>query len=77
MRFPAKQGQDLVFYVHPWEFDPDHPRLRMPRRIAQFTHYLNLGAMSGRTRQLLADFPFVSIREAYGSQIEAALAAAA
>jgi len=66
-----KQGTGLVFYVHPWEFDHNHPRLRTPRRIAQFTHYLNLPAMSGRTRQLMSDFPFVSIREAYGSQIAA------
>jgi hypothetical protein len=66
-----KQGTGLVFYVHPWEFDSDHPRLRMPRRIAQFTHYLNLPAMSTRTRQLMADFPFVSIREAYGDRIAA------
>jgi polysaccharide deacetylase family protein (PEP-CTERM system associated) len=64
-----KQGTGLVFYVHPWEFDHEHPRLRMPRRIAQFTHYLNLPAMSSRTRQLMADFSFVSIREAYGPQI--------
>jgi polysaccharide deacetylase family protein (PEP-CTERM system associated) len=66
-----KQGTGLVFYVHPWEFDHDHPRLRMPRRFAQFTHYMNLTAMSGRTRQLMADFPFVSIREAYGERIAA------
>jgi polysaccharide deacetylase family protein (PEP-CTERM system associated) len=66
-----KQGTGLVFYVHPWEFDSDHPRLRMPRRIAQFTHYLNLPAMSTRTRQLMSDFSFVSIREAYGARIAA------
>lgn len=66
-----KQGTGLVFYVHPWEFDSDHPRLRMPRRIAQITHYMNLPVMSGRTRQLLSDFAFVPIREAYGERIAA------
>lgn len=70
-RLLERQGTGLVFYVHPWEFDPDHPRVKMPRRIAQFTHYLNLPAMIERTRQLLLDFAFVPIREAYGDRIAA------
>jgi len=70
-RLLESQGTGLVFYVHPWEFDPDHPRVKMPRRIAQFTHYLNLHAMVERTRKLLLDFDFVPIREAYGDCIAA------
>jgi polysaccharide deacetylase family protein (PEP-CTERM system associated) len=64
-----RERAGLVFYVHPWEFDAEHPRIRMPHAIAQFTHYLNLPQMTGRTRRLLSDFSFVSIREAYGDRI--------
>jgi polysaccharide deacetylase family protein (PEP-CTERM system associated) len=64
-----REGAGLVFYVHPWEFDADHPRIRMPHAIAQLTHYLNLPRMADRTRRLLSDFTFVSIREAYGDRI--------
>jgi polysaccharide deacetylase family protein (PEP-CTERM system associated) len=66
-----REGAGLVFYVHPWEYDADHPRIRMPRAIAQVTHYLNLSRMTERTRRLLSDFSFVSIREAYGDRIAA------
>jgi polysaccharide deacetylase family protein (PEP-CTERM system associated) len=66
-----QQNTGLVFYVHPWEFDPDHPRVRMPRRIAEITHYLNLSSMQARTQRLLSDFSFVPIRDAYGTRIAA------
>jgi polysaccharide deacetylase family protein (PEP-CTERM system associated) len=62
------EGSGLVFYVHPWEYDPDHPRVRMPRLVPWFTHYFNLRSMAGKTRRLLRDFAFVPIREAYGPQ---------
>jgi polysaccharide deacetylase family protein (PEP-CTERM system associated) len=64
-----RERAGLVFYVHPWEYDAEHPRVRMPRAIAQWTHYLNLPRMTDRTRRLLSDFSFVSIREAYGARI--------
>lgn len=52
----------FVFYLHPWEIDPDHPRLPLPRRIAA-THYFNLGATEGRLRRLLKDFRFAPMGE--------------
>jgi polysaccharide deacetylase family protein (PEP-CTERM system associated) len=67
-----RQGKGLVFYVHPWEYDPTHPRVAMPRLIPKMTHYFNLGSMRGRTRRLLADFRFSPIRDTYAAQIAAA-----
>lgn len=57
-----RQGHPVVFYLHPWELDPGHPRVPLPRRVA-LTHYANLGATEGRLRRLLADFPFAPMRE--------------
>src|SRR5262249_10973827 len=51
-----RSGLPLVFYVHPWEYDVDHPRIAMPRRVARFTHYHNLSSMRPKTRKLLRDF---------------------
>ncbi len=65
-----RRQEALVFYVHPWEFDRDHPRIRMPRRIPHFTHYHNLASMVPKTRTLLRDFRFTTIREAYGDALE-------
>jgi polysaccharide deacetylase family protein (PEP-CTERM system associated) len=56
------QGRPVVFYLHPWEIDPDHPRIRLPRRIA-LTHYFRLSATEGRLRQLLHDFRFAPLAE--------------
>ena len=67
-----RAGDRLIFYAHPWEYDPAHPRIRLPHPVSQFTHYVNLDAMTARTRQLLADFRFVAIREAYAAEIAAA-----
>ncbi len=57
-----RAGNPAVFYLHPWELDPDHPRIDLPRRIAA-THYVNLGATAGRLRRLLAEFRFAPMKE--------------
>jgi polysaccharide deacetylase family protein (PEP-CTERM system associated) len=60
-----RAGQSAVFYVHPWEVDPHHPRLDLPRRISA-THYFNLRATEGRLRRLLRDFRFGPMKEVAG-----------
>lgn len=60
-----RAGKPAVFYLHPWELDPDHPRIPLPGRIA-LTHYVNLGATVGRLRRLLRDFSFAPMREVLG-----------
>ncbi|HEV8014146.1 MAG TPA: XrtA system polysaccharide deacetylase [Stellaceae bacterium] len=45
-----------VFYLHPWEVDPGQPRVAGLGVKSRLRHYLNLGAMEGRLRQLLRDF---------------------
>ena len=57
-----RAGKPAVFYLHPWELDPKHPRIDLPRRIA-LTHYANLGATERRLRKLLADFQFAPMGE--------------
>ncbi len=57
-----RSGRPAVFYLHPWELDPDHPRIPLPRRIA-LTHYANLRATEGRLRRLLDEFRFAPMRE--------------
>jgi len=56
------EGHPFAFYIHPWEIDPDHPRVALPRRIA-LTHYFNLRATEGRLRRLLKDFSFEPMGE--------------
>ena len=57
-----RSGQPITFYIHPWELDPAHPRIPLPRRIA-LTHYANLAATEPRMRRLIRDFSFAPMRE--------------
>ena len=57
LRRARAEGEPAVFYLHPWELDPDHPRLPLPRRVA-LTHYHNLSGTQARLRKLLAEFDF-------------------
>ncbi len=52
-------GQPAVFYFHPWELDPDHPRIsqELPA-LYRFTHYYKLGCTAGKLQALLRDFSF-------------------
>jgi polysaccharide deacetylase family protein (PEP-CTERM system associated) len=45
-----------MFYFHPWELDPDQPRVKGIRAKTRFRHYLNLERMEPRLRRLVADF---------------------
>jgi len=57
-----RSGKPATFYLHPWELDPEHPRIDVPRRIA-LTHYFNLGATERRLRKLLRDFKMAPMKE--------------
>ena len=42
-----RRGVPAVVWVHPWEFDPDPPRVRLPARLWA-AHYLGLSGFAGR-----------------------------
>jgi polysaccharide deacetylase family protein (PEP-CTERM system associated) len=54
------EQRPAVFYLHPWEIDPDQPRLQAGR-LGRFRHYRNLDQTESRLRQLLTDFRFDAI----------------
>ena len=49
--------QPAIFYLHPWEIDPDQPRIPAGR-VSSFRHYHNLARTEPRLRRLLREFPF-------------------
>jgi polysaccharide deacetylase family protein (PEP-CTERM system associated) len=56
-------GKSTMFYVHPWEYDPDHPRAPMEWK-AKLTHYARLRKMLPYTESLLKEFKFNTVSEA-------------
>jgi len=56
----------VVFYIHPREIDPDHPRLPMsPSR--RFKSYVNLDSTEAKVRRVLQDFPVTTFQHAINS----------
>ena len=52
--------QSAVFYLHPWEIDPEQPRLPAGW-LGRFRHYRNLAKTEERLRTLLTDFRFATV----------------
>jgi len=54
-------GQPFSFYTHPWEVDPEQPRVRVNWK-SRFRHYVNLDKCEPRLDRLLAEFRFSTMR---------------
>lgn len=50
-----------VVYLHPWEVDPEQPRLKGSLK-SRFRHYTNLGSTHRKLKSLLGEFRFVPIQ---------------
>lgn len=62
-RINKLEKQPFVFYLHPWEFDPQQPRMKGCGSKSRFRHYLNLRKTQGRFVRLLNDFRFCPLGE--------------
>ena len=51
-----EEQQSGIFYIHPWEIDPEQPRPQGLGLKTRFRHYLNLQHTYGRLDHLLKDF---------------------
>ncbi len=49
------QGRPLNVYIHPWEFDPQQPRVPASLK-SKFRHYQNLKTTAGKIRNMLRQF---------------------
>jgi polysaccharide deacetylase family protein (PEP-CTERM system associated) len=55
-RASRANNTSAVFYVHPWEVDPEQPRQSMAPFLSRTRHYLNLERTEPRLRRLLRHF---------------------
>ena len=53
----------FAFYIHPWEVDPEQPRLRAGSFSSRLRHYVNLQPTIAKLSKLLDDFCFGTLRE--------------
>ncbi|MCK6369912.1 MAG: DUF3473 domain-containing protein [Gammaproteobacteria bacterium] len=68
-RVARGEGRPLVFYFHPWEVDPEQPRVAGIDLRTRFRHYVNLAAFEGKLRRLSGDFRWAPMREVFAPVI--------
>ncbi len=71
MREAERAGRPAVFYLHPWELDPDHPRVPFHWK-ARLTHYVNLTSTEPKLERLLRDFRFAPLGEVLEDELAGA-----
>lgn len=57
------ESRDFVFYLHPWELDPEQPRVENISKASQIRHYRNIDKTKKKLDKLLSDFDWKPIRE--------------
>ena len=60
------KDKPVIFYFHPWEFDPDHPKPKSVTWRERLSHYGGLRGTRKKFERLLRDFSFCPL----GSAIE-------
>jgi polysaccharide deacetylase family protein (PEP-CTERM system associated) len=68
-RVNSHDRQPGMFYFHPWEIDPEQPRITGINRKAQFRHYVNIGQTQARLDRLLTDFRWGRVDQVFLNQI--------
>ena len=64
----SREAKPVFVYLHPWEIDPDQPRLN-GRLKSRLRHYGNLHRMEARLRELLAGNSFSPLLDALNAQL--------
>jgi isocitrate/isopropylmalate dehydrogenase len=50
------ENHAAIFYFHPWEVDPDQPRVANAPLRSKLRHYTNLRTMAGKLDRLAREF---------------------
>jgi hypothetical protein len=58
----VRDRQPAIVYIHPWEVDPDQPRVRVGL-ATRLRHYVNLRRTEPRLRRLVRDFRFAPLAD--------------
>jgi hypothetical protein len=65
-------GRGVIWYIHPREIDPGHPRLQMSFK-RRFKSYVNLRSTAGRLKEILQNGNFATFSELTARVSEATL----
>ena len=68
-RINGHDGEPCIFYFHPWEVDPQQPRVAQAGIKSKFRHYVNLERMAGRLDRLLSDFRWGRVDQVFADRL--------
>jgi polysaccharide deacetylase family protein (PEP-CTERM system associated) len=68
-RLNRRESMPAMVYLHPWELDPEQPRLPVTLRT-RFRQYTNLAVTEPRLHRLLTEFRFAPICEVFQSWMQ-------
>jgi hypothetical protein len=58
-----------MFYFHPWEIDPEQPRISGAPLKSRFRHYVNLNRMENKLDRLCQDFRWGRADQVYAAEV--------
>jgi len=64
-KFLKQDRMPYMFYFHPWEIDPEQPRVAGAGQKSKFRHYVNLDKMEQKLDRLLTQFNWGSLGQVY------------
>lgn len=68
-RYLDSTPSPYMFYFHPWEIDPEQPRIKDASVKSKFRHYVNLGRMEAKLGYLLQDYNWQSLYQVYAKSL--------
>ncbi|HOM28515.1 MAG TPA: DUF3473 domain-containing protein [Deltaproteobacteria bacterium] len=63
LRSIERSGMPFIFYLHPWEIDPDTPRVAGMQPLARFRTYTGIPGARAKFALLLKDFAFAPVKD--------------
>ena len=63
----SQLARPFIFYLHPWEVDPEQPRVRTSFK-SRLRHYTNLDRTEARLRRLIGEFRMAPVRDVLRTQ---------
>lgn len=69
-RINGQENRPACVYFHPWEIDPDQPRLASGM-LSRLRTYLGLRGMENKLDRLLGEFEFGTMAEVYPARVTA------
>lgn len=57
----GREERPAIIYFHPWEIDPDQPRVEGASLRSRVRHYSNLSVMAAKLRRLTTDFQWTRV----------------